>query len=79
MKPGQTPEVGRLIRLKCHDWSEYSIVGKFIKYSDKAPKRQRNQSRFCIPYHGDWIAAKDDWNNCEEWEYVTESDAKVAS
>lgn len=70
MKTVRTPESSRLIRCKCFDWSEYSVIGMFIPFKNGSGKRT-GQSRFCIQsYDGTWIGSRDTWTDVEDWEYV---------
>ncbi len=61
------PEFDRLIKLNCHDWSAYTIIGKLVKYKNGG-------FRFVANGHN----AMDDWKNAESWEYVNREVIKLS-
>ena len=62
-----TPKPDRLIKLYGCDWSEFTIVGKWVLY------KGQNKGRFMVQDEfGNWNADIDSWKNGERWEYLDE-------
>ncbi len=71
------PEDNRLIKCYCSDWCPYTVIGKFVPY--KKPEKHRNYvalSRFMVfdNHTKSLVSAKEDWLNCDRWEYINETD-----
>lgn len=73
MKPGETPEPNRPIKLKCCDWSDYTCEGMWIPFKKGSPKKLSGKSRFCRKdENGNWESDRKSWQDCEEWAYADE-------
>lgn len=62
------PKFGKLIKLKCYDWSDYTCEGMWTAY-----KGQKG-GRFCIKKpDGTFEPDRKTWSDMESWEYVNEA------
>lgn len=70
------PEMNRLIKLQCYDWSPYTIFGKWVPYKKAPPKKKVVGSRFMSRRaDGTFENGMNHWSNGESWEYVDQPHA----
>ena len=70
-KTSSLPEPDKWIRLYCHDWSPYRVIGKRIPYKKTKNGAWRFMGR---DKDGSMNNMQDSWRECEYWEYCKEED-----
>lgn len=63
------PDAERWVRLHCHDWSPYRVIGKRVLY-----KKAKNGAWRFMARNSDGVLEnmQDAWRDCETWEYCEE-------